>query len=207
MKKTRMRLLIPLAFTGVATLTTAIWAQSNAEAQSPSNQSTQSNQPMHPGYAYGPGIMGYGPAYGMGPGMMWGYGPGGGYGAMGPGMMGAVPPAYLNLSDEQRQKITKIQQDRQRKDWELQGKLRGERAELYNLYTQESPDPRKVGEQYDRVASLRKQLWQNRAEAQHKINDVLNKEQRAQLQQWRRSYGQAMGGGMGYGGYGYGPVE
>jgi Spy/CpxP family protein refolding chaperone len=93
-----------------------------------------------PGYGMGPGMMGgYGPGYGMGPGMMGGYGPGygmgpwmmGGYGGgygygMGPGMMGGYGGyGYnpLNLSDAQRTKIQKIQEDAARSQWEIMNKM------------------------------------------------------------------------------------
>ena len=82
-----------------------------------------------PGYGMGPGMMGgYGPGYGMGPGMMGGYGPGYGYG-MGPGMMwgnggcGGYGYSALNLSDAQRTKIEKIQEDAARSQWEVMNKM------------------------------------------------------------------------------------
>jgi hypothetical protein len=59
-----------------------------------------SGQGYGPGYGMGPGMMGgYGPGYGAGPGSMHGYGPGygPGYGmgyGMGPGMMGGYGPGY-----------------------------------------------------------------------------------------------------------------
>ena len=82
-----------------------------------------------PGYGMGPGMMG---GYGMGPGMMGGYGMGpgmmGGYG-MGPGMMGGCGGygyGYnaLNLSDAQRDKIAKIQEEAGRSQWEIMSKMR-----------------------------------------------------------------------------------
>lgn len=93
-----------------------------------------------PGYGMGPGMMGgygYGPGYGMGPGMMRGYGPG--YG-MGPGMMRGYGMGYgmgpgmtggcggygynaLNLTDAQREKIQKIQQEAAQAQWEIMSKM------------------------------------------------------------------------------------
>ena len=81
-----------------------------------------------PGYGMGPGMMrGYGPGYGMGPGMMRGYG-GMGYG-MGPGMMmggcGGYGYGYnaLDLTDAQREKIRKIEEDTARAQWEIMSKM------------------------------------------------------------------------------------
>jgi len=92
-----------------------------------------------PGYGMGPGMMGgygpgyygrgYGPGYGMGPGMMRGYGPGYGMGyGMGPGMMGGCGGygyGYnaLNLTDAQREKIQKIQQEAAQSQWEIMNKM------------------------------------------------------------------------------------
>ena len=84
------------------------------------------------GTDYPPMMGGYGPGYGMGPGMMGGYGPGYGRGygpgyGMGPGMMGGCGGyGYnaLNLTDAQRDKIAKIQQETQRSQWEVMSKMR-----------------------------------------------------------------------------------
>ena len=93
-----------------------------------------------PGYGMGPGMMG---GYGTGPGMMWGGGCGGyGYNA-------------LNLSDAQRTKVQKIQEDAAHSQWEVMSKM------------------------HEAIS----QSWQ---EAQQKIDAVLTKEQREQLNRgWR----------------------
>jgi Spy/CpxP family protein refolding chaperone len=75
-----------------------------------------------PGYGMGPGMMG---GYGMGPWMMRGYGPG--YG-MWPGMMGGCGGygyGYnaLDLTEAQRSKIQKIQEDAARSQWEIMNKM------------------------------------------------------------------------------------
>ena len=74
---------------------------------------------------------GYG-GYGMGPGMMYGYG---GYGP-GAGMMGGYGADYLgalNLSADQREKITKIQEGLSTKHWELMGKMQQQQFQLREL--------------------------------------------------------------------------
>ena len=113
------------------------------------------------GYGMGPWMMGgYGPGYGMGPGMMGGYGMGpwmmGGYGrsyGMGPWMMGSYGYGYnaLDLSDAQRQKIEKIQEEAWNSQWEVMNKM------------------------HEAIS----QTW---VEAQKKIDAVLTKKQREQLQ-------------------------
>ena len=113
------------------------------------------------GYGMGPWMMGgYGPGYGMGPGMMGGYGMGpwmmGGYGrsyGMGPWMMGSYGYGYnaLDLSDAQRQKIEKIQEEAWNSQWEVMNKM------------------------HEAIS----QTW---VDAQKKIDAVLTKKQREQLQ-------------------------
>jgi Spy/CpxP family protein refolding chaperone len=121
------------------------------------------------GYGMGPWMMGgygpgYGMGYGMGPGMMGGYGMGpwmmGGYGrgyGMGPWMMGGYGRGYgygynaLDLSDAQRQKIEKIQEEAWNSQWEVMNKM------------------------HEAIS----QTW---VDAQKKIDAVLTKKQREQLQ-------------------------
>jgi hypothetical protein len=119
---------------------------------------------MMGGYGmYGPGMMGGG--YGMGPGMM------GGYGMYGPGMMGMGPVWMLNLTDEQRAKISKLQEQLRKKQWTTMGQIMDERQKLYELYSAENPDPKKVGAVYGKIFDLRRQMieaaidTQNRAQA------------------------------------------
>ena len=82
-----------------------------------------------PGYGagarggYGPG---YGMGYGMGPGMMGGYGPGYGMGyGMGPWMSGGCGYGYnaLDLSEAQRAKIQKIQEEAWNSQREVMNKM------------------------------------------------------------------------------------
>ena len=131
---------------------------------------------------------GYGP-YGMGPGMM-----GGGYG-MGPGMMGGGYGALngLDLSDEQRAKIDKIFDTERKQHWAIMGQMFEEQNKLRDLYNADEPDPKKVGALYGQIAKLRQQMLETHVQASNQMQQVLTKEQREQLRQWRR------------GGWGWGP--
>jgi Spy/CpxP family protein refolding chaperone len=139
-----------------------------------------------PGYGMGPGMMGgYGPGYGMGPGMMGGYGPG--YG-MGPGMMGgygAGPGSVLNLTEEQRRKVAKIQDDVRRRHWELMGKMHDEQAQMNELYYSDKPDDAALSKGYRRMSELRNQMFDLSLNAQKQIEAVLTKEQRDMLKRGR----------------------
>ena len=155
------------------------------------------------GYGMGPGMMGgYGPGgygmgpgmmsgYGMGPGMMGGYGPGGygmdpgmmGQGMMGPGMMGGYGAyAGLKLSDEQRAKIAEIQQDVSRRQWELMGKMREQGFQMHRFDAPGTADDSAARKAYQVMADARKAMFENSLDARKRIDAVLTKEQREQLQ-------------------------
>jgi Spy/CpxP family protein refolding chaperone len=135
---------------------------------------------------YGPGMMGGYGGYGMGPGMMGGYG---GYG-MGPGMMGGYGADYLgalNLSDDQREKITKIQEGLSTKHWELMGKMQQQQFQLRELMASGKADDAAVGKAFKSLETLRQQMWTAGVDAQKQVDATLTKAQREQLQRgWGR---------------------
>jgi len=146
---------------------------------------------MWGGGGYGPGygmMGGYGP-YGMGPGMMGGYGMGpgmmGGYG-MGPGMMGYGPLGSLDLSDEQRTKINKIIDAEHKQHWAIMGQMMEEQNKMRDLFSADEPDPKKVGAVYGRIAKLQQQMLETQIQASNQVQQVLTKEQRERLREWKR---------------------
>jgi Spy/CpxP family protein refolding chaperone len=125
---------------------------------------------MMGGYGMGPGMMGggSGPGYGMGPGMM------------GPGMMGGYGGMPSDLSAEQRTKLTEIQQ-------EFRQKQRGVMQSMHSLMgSAEGMAPGAFDEQaarknYDAVAALHKQMFENHLEARKRMDALLTPQQREQL--------------------------
>jgi len=147
---------------------------------------------MNPGMGgYGPGMMG---GMGMGPGMM------------GEGMMGMGPLYMLNLSDEQREKITKIMDEERQKHWQVMGQMMTEQNKLRDLYQADTPDPKKIGAAYEAIAKQQRQMIETHIEMRNKAEQLLTKEQREQLHNWRRGMG-GPGWGMGYGRMGQGPMQ
>lgn len=122
-------------------------------------------------YGMGPGMMGGYGGYGMGPGMMYGHGYGRGYGW----------GAGLDLTDDQRSKIGKIQQDLRSKQWDLMGKIQDEYARRAA-----ASDDAAAGKADDQIATLQQQMIANAADARKQMDAVLTKEQRQQLR--RREY-------------------
>ena len=122
---------------------------------------------------------GYGPGHGQGRGMMdGGHGSGmmGGYGA---GRMFSA----LNLSDEQREKVSAIQESQRKKSWATMGEVRAEQFKLRGMYGAEKLDADKIAEQQKKVDDLRRQMLKSRVEAHNQIASVRTPEQRKQLRQ------------------------
>jgi len=138
---------------------------------------------------YGPGMMGGYGGYGMGGGMMGGNGGYGGYG-MGPGMMGgygADLAGVLNLSSDQRENITKIQEGLSTKHWELMGKMQAQQFKLRELMASGKADDAAIGKAYKNLEELRQQMWVAAVDARKQADASLTKEQREQLQRgWGR---------------------
>jgi protein CpxP len=136
------------------------------------------------GQGMGPGMMGYGMmGQGMGPGMMGqGMGPGMMSGMMGPGMMyGADRYASLDLSAEQRSKISAIQEQLWRKRWDLMGKMHEERYHMHRLMSGAVTDDAAARKAYQAMADARKQMFDAMLDARKHIDALLTKEQREQL--------------------------
>ena len=130
---------------------------------------------MGPGYGYGPGMMGGG--YGMmGPGGYGMMGPGG-YGG-GPGMMGggwgALPS---DLSAEQRGKIAEIQREFRKQQWPLMQQMQETMWDSGSGPQDEQAERR----DYDRVAALHKQMFENMLASRKRMEAVLTPEQREQM--------------------------
>lgn len=176
MTKTRMSI---LGIASVVVLASGAWAQGMGGW----GMMDDGDMPMMSG---GMGMMGGG----MGPGscgMM-----GSGMGMMGSGTFGA-----LDLSKDQQAKINKIQDDMRKQHWALMGKMMDEQSKLRDLYAEEKLDAKKIGAVSDAVYALRKQMIESRIDATNRMREVLNKEQREQLN--KRSGGGMMGTGHRHG--------
>ena len=133
-----------------------------------------------PGYGCGPGMMGgNSPGDGCGRGMMGGYGPGWGHGGAGAGL------AALNLTDEQREKVAKIQEENRSKHWITMGQMRGEMFKLRQMYSGDKLDSNAISEQQRKVDELRRQMLKAHIETRNQVAALLTPEQRQQF----RSFG------------------
>ena len=125
-------------------------------------------------------------------GMMGGYGPG--YG-MGPGMMGWGNYRDLNLSDDQRSRITQIRKEMRAKQWPLMGEMMDAQDRLQDLYDADKLDSAAIDNQYMVVEDLRRRMVDNMVDAHNRINSILTKEQREKFRELKRGgYGPMMRG-------------
>jgi Spy/CpxP family protein refolding chaperone len=145
-------------------------------------------------YGMGPGMMGgYGPGYGMGPGMMGGYGPGygmgpgmmGGYG-MGPGMMGGWGRGGwglegLGLSDEQRSKISDIQRDLSRLQWDLMRSMHEQDWHMGDAWRDGGIDEKAARKAFDAMTEMHRKMFDATLEARKRVDALLTPQQREQL--------------------------
>ncbi len=151
-----------------------------------------------PGYGpgmmggYGPGMMGgggYGPG-GYGPGMMGGYGPGMmGGGGYGPGMMGGWGAegawGIPDLTADQRKKLTEARQDFWKKQWPLMQQMH---SIGWNPSDGDAFDEQAARKNYEAMAALQKQMFDNRLELRKRIEGVLTPKQREELRRGGRNW-------------------
>lgn len=127
-------------------------------------------------------VLAQGPGYGPGRGWMAGYGPG-------PGMMAGSGYGYgpraslsrLDLSDEQRDRISALQDQHRRDNWNRMSEMRAEQLKLRGLYRSDSSDTNAIAEQQKKVDALRRQMFDSQLAARNEIDAVLTPEQRKQL--------------------------
>ena len=124
-------------------------------------------------------------------------GMGGGAGPMMGGCQGMGPVGLLDLNDEQRAKVNKIQDDLRRQHWETMGKIMDEQAKLRDLYSADKRDSQAILKVHEQVDQLRRKMTEAHLKADNQMEAVLTKEQREQLRQMRRGRMHGMGpGGM-----------
>lgn len=109
------------------------------------------------------------------------------------GHMGFGMLSTLNLSKDQQKQIDKLHDDMRKKHWNTMGEIMNLETKLRDEYQTDKPDPKAVGEIYDEISSLRKQIVVSRVETMNKVRDLLTDEQREKLSSRQRGYG--WGGG------------
>lgn len=116
-----------------------------------------------------------------------------GYG-MGPGMMGREIFRGLNLSSDQKSKVSKIRKAVRAKHMELMDEMMDAQDKLQELYDADKLDAAAISKQHKVVEDLRRQMVESSVDAHNQISDILTKEQRDKLRERRREYGPMMWG-------------
>jgi len=181
----------------------AIGATALAQQTLPPQQPPAMGQEMMgPGMmgGYGAGTRGYGPGHGPGGRGAWAdsdeggcgmVGMMGGYGA-GPGMMGGMgmmglglgPIARLDLDDNQRAQVLKIDDDLRRKNWDVMGKMQDEMAKLRDAWWSDKRDRAAILAAYRRMSDLRLTMLENSLDARDRAEAQLTSQQRDQLRRF-----------------------
>lgn len=87
----------------------------------------------------------------------------------------------LNLSEEQRSKIDEYRADLRRRNWELRGRAFDERDKLRELFRTPTPDPERIGNVYDAIFALQREMIVNRVLAANRMLAVLTPAQQDRL--------------------------
>jgi Spy/CpxP family protein refolding chaperone len=149
------------------------------------------------GSGYGPGMMGGGYGGGM---MGGGYGGGmmgggfargrgmmgGGYGG-GPGMMGWDREwgDAIGLSDDQRTKINRIQDDTRHTHWALMNSMMDQQAKLRDLYEAPKRDSAAIDETYKAIGDIRQKMIDSSIDARKRMQAILTSKQQEKLRAYR----------------------
>ena len=136
----------------------------------------------HPVYG-AMGGYGHGGGYGAGGGMGYGHGMMGGYGGMGVKMLGPRTSMVqsLNLSDEQRGKITKLIDKLQHDNWNTMGMIMDDSDTLRDLYHADKRDSVAIDAAYQKIFDLKRKMIKAALDTENEIEDLLTADQLKQL--------------------------
>ncbi len=87
----------------------------------------------------------------------------------------------LDLSDEQRSKINKLSDQLRHNNWVAQGSIMDESAKLRDLYEADKRDPATIGNVYQKIFDLKRQMIEAMIDTQNHVEELLTPEQIIQL--------------------------
>lgn len=185
MNKTKVAFLFAVGLSMGSAMVTASAADTARMVPGKPAASGKMGQPyVHKGCDAESGMMGS-----HGHGMMGGYGAG----MMGGGMMMQSPRMNmvnaLSLSDEQRAKINKLNDQLHHDNWATMGAMMDETAKLRDLYEADRRDPSAIGSEYQKIFDLKRKMIEAMLTTQNKVEDVLTSDQRAQLKEMHKKMG------------------
>lgn len=121
-------------------------------------------------------------------------------GGMGMGMMMESPRAgmvrTLSLSDEQRAKINKLSDKLHHDNWADMGKIMDESTKLRDLYEADRRDANAIAGVYRNIFNTKIEMIKAMVSTENEIEDLLTKDQLAQLKAMRKNMGSMRGYSM-----------
>jgi Spy/CpxP family protein refolding chaperone len=91
----------------------------------------------------------------------------------------------LTLSKVQQSQIHNLADELKHKNWATQGLINDESAKLRDLYEADKRDPAAIGNEYQKIFDLKRQMIEIYLETQNRIEETLTTEQRAKLKDAR----------------------
>lgn len=123
-----------------------------------------------------------------------------GMGHMGQGYMNHMGMGYnayrmLDLSSAQRKQMRDTQNAMHKQNWELREKIMDYSDQLHELYNKDKLDAKAISAVYKRIFDIKLKMIEQHVITKNKMYDVLNKEQREKLKEWKPAYGGHYGPG------------
>lgn len=91
--------------------------------------------------------------------------------------------AALNLSDEQRKKMTEQRRELRNNTWDIQRQLVDQREQLGMLYSAENFDPAAIKAAYEKLFQLKLKLIEGTLKFKQDLRKILNADQQKQMRQ------------------------
>lgn len=109
----------------------------------------------------------------------------------GPGMMSFGPGwgDAPGLTDEQRTKINRIQDDTRHAHWALMNNIMDQQAKLRDLYEAPKRDAAAIDDTYQAIGDLRQKMFDSSRDARKRMEAVLTTKQKDKLRTYREQDG------------------
>jgi Spy/CpxP family protein refolding chaperone len=92
--------------------------------------------------------------------------------------------AGLKLTGDQRNKVTEIERDLKRRQWNLIGSIRELRWKQQDAFRAAELDVDAVRRTYEEISALRKEMFDLAVDGRKRVESILTKEQRVEVSEW-----------------------
>ena len=91
----------------------------------------------------------------------------------------------LNLIDTQLEELRKLRRTSRTKILSLQDEIAEHSDRLYGLYSTDKPDPKAIGDLYQKIFNIKRQIIELHINTKNQQYDLLTKEQQEKLKGWK----------------------